>query len=260
MSGFGEMLRAQRKARGLTQAQLAARAGCNKSYLSAIERGERGPPADDLVTRLEASLALETGVLARVGAAQRLDEILRSSGLRVGGRGGLDGAHASGELRRLIDKIAPDHDGTQGSSGSDISPMSLPRGVPLINKVSAGYPRGFTDLGFPARVADEYVSCPDLDDPDAFAARVFGDSMDPVYREGDVVVFSPAHPIVSGDDCFARLEPDHESTFKRVYFEHDEAGAELIRLQPLNERYSPRTLPREEVAGLCRAVMVMRSL
>ena len=64
--------------------------------------------------------------------------------------------------------------------------------VPVINRVSAGYPRDFTDLGYPPRVADDYVSCPDVSDRDAFAARVHGDSMVPKYREGDIVIFSPA--------------------------------------------------------------------
>lgn len=138
--------------------------------------------------------------------------------------------------------------------------VGVPAEVPLINSVAAGYPREFTDLGYPARVADQYVRCVDVHDPDAFAARVVGDSMEPDYREGDVVVFSPARALKSGMDCFARLEPDHDSTFKRVYFERGADGAELIRLQPLNSKYPPRTLPREQVAGLYAAVTVMRTL
>jgi SOS-response transcriptional repressor LexA len=82
----------------------------------------------------------------------------------------------------------------------------------------------------------------------------------PDYREGDVVVFSPARPVKSGMDCFARIEPDHESTFKRVYIEADAAGAEMIRLQPLNPAYASRTLARELVAGLYAAVSVTRRL
>ena len=137
---------------------------------------------------------------------------------------------------------------------------ALPREVPLINRVAAGYPTEFTDLGYPARVADEYVRCPDIADADAFAARVIGDSMLPDYREGDIVIFSPARDVRPGSDCFARIEPDHESTFKRVFFERDADGEELIRLQPLNPAYPPRTLPREHVAGLYAAVTVMRRI
>jgi SOS-response transcriptional repressor LexA len=123
--------------------------------------------------------------------------------------------------------------------------------VPLINRVAAGYPTGFTDLDYPARIADRYVPAPDLDDPDAFALIVCGESMLPDYREGDIVFFSPAAAVEDGCDCCVRLEPDHETTFKRVFFEDDGSA---VRLQPLNPAFAPRTLPREDVAGLYRAV------
>jgi SOS-response transcriptional repressor LexA len=98
--------------------------------------------------------------------------------------------------------------------------------------------------------------------------------MSPVYLEGDVVIFSPAKPVTSGMDCFARLERDAETTFKRVYFEPARASdpdageasagsgtdAAIIRLQPLNSTYAPRLVPREEVAGLYAAVSVLRKI
>lgn len=168
--------------------------------------------------------------------------------------GGLDAAYQSGEFQRLIEDSA----GSGGQRASAV-PVDLPFEVPLINKVTAGYPTEFTDLGYPARVADDYVRCPDVNDADAFAARVVGDSMEPEYREGDIVVFSPLRDIGNGDDCFARLENGDESTFKRVYFERD-GSQERIRLQPINNRYAPRTYDREDVAGLYRAVQVMRAL
>jgi SOS-response transcriptional repressor LexA len=57
-------------------------------------------------------------------------------------------------------------------------------------------------------------------------------------------------------DCFARIEPDHESTFKRVYLEE----GDVIRLQPLNPAYPARVLAREQVAGLYAAISVTRSI
>lgn len=127
----------------------------------------------------------------------------------------------------------------------------------MINSVAAGYPREFTDLGYPAGIADQYVRVPGLTDKDAFACRVVGDSMLPEYREGDIVVFSPAREVKSGMDCLARLEPDAETTFKRIYVE-GERGKEQIRLQPLNPAYPARVLERELVAGLFAAVSVTR--
>jgi phage repressor protein C with HTH and peptisase S24 domain/ribosome-binding protein aMBF1 (putative translation factor) len=229
-----------------------------------------GPIVQEAVSRLRAQSA----------AASHLASLVKSS------PGGLDAAYRSGELALLIarmtgrppERTAPDfaestdqiegavrkdtgnQRGEAGDTPASLTPILLAREVPLINKVAAGYPREFTDLAYPARIADEYVRCPDIADPDAFAARVVGDSMEPDYREGDIVVFSPLKPVKSGDDCFARLERDSETTFKRIYFENAPDGADLIRLQPINNKYGPRLLAREEVAGLYTAVTWIRRI
>lgn len=272
-SEVGTLIRERRRELGLTLSALAERAGCTKGYLSEIETGRRPAPGEELLRVLEAVLGLAAGRLTSAAcwsrtppvvrseltrlagkeqAARRLAALLRSGGFDGDGRarGALDSAHESGELRRLIETLDPVEEGPLAEL--------LPREVPLINSVAAGYPREFTDLGYPARVADEYVRAPDICDADAFAARVVGDSMMPEYREGDVVIFSPARTVRSGMDCFARLEPDAETTFKRVFFERSAEGREAIRLQPLNPAYAPRVLEREMVAGLYAAVSVIR--
>lgn len=288
---LGQAIRRRRQELGLTLRALGERAGCAASYLSQIESGKRaGVPSDAVLLGLESALGMKAGTLIRAArweetpgavrrevgemveareAAMELAALLRG-GVDERGRptGALDAAYKSGALRRLIDRVAPEPSGArEGARGGEeaggmlggVVPMRVAGArVPLINKVAAGYPREFTDLGYPVRVADEYLSVPDLDDPDAFAARVVGDSMLPEYREGDVVVFSPSRPIRSGMDCFARIEPDHETTFKRVYLESGAGGAEVIRLQPLNPAYAARVVERERVAGLYAAVSVTR--
>ncbi len=258
-----------------------------------IERGQRAAPGDEVLSRIEKALGFGKGELLAAARwegmteqmrdrvdelrgkeriATRLAEILGGSGIRKDGKvaGALDAAHKSGELRKLVEELSGDEReqtkeeraGVRVSGVRKLPPPSPLGGgagnVPLINSVAAGYPREFTDLGYPARVADDYVRVPGLDDPDAFACRVVGDSMQPEYREGDVVVFSPLKQIKSGSDCLARLEPDHETTFKRVYLERDKRGREMIRLQPLNPAYPARVLEREAVAGLFAAVSVTR--
>jgi phage repressor protein C with HTH and peptisase S24 domain len=153
----------------------------------------------------------------------------------------LDDAYLSGVLQQLVEK-----------SAGNVEEVAT-NAVPVINKVSAGYPRDFTDLSYPKGVADDYIGCPDLRDKDAFAARVHGDSMTPKYAEGDIVIFSPAAAPRSGDDCFVRFEDGH-TTFKRVFFEADERGASVLRLQPRNEKYRPLTIASEKVTGLWKAV------
>jgi repressor LexA len=300
MSDLGPTIRARRLEIGLSLRALAQQAGCALGYLSEIERGLRAnPPSQQTLDNIEHALHLRRGTLRQVAnwqatprqvkrrvqsleahhqraqhAARRLASLVAEQGL--------DHAHRSGDLLKLVHQLQhPDQPAPPDRSpelvasdrpGADRLPpdgppsdnaallSSLPVQVPLINSVSAGYPREFTDLGYPARVADEYVAVPGVWDADAFAARVVGDSMTPDYHEGDIVVFSPAVDAAPGRDCFARLEHDDETTFKRVFFERDEGGREFIRLQPLNPRYAARTLPREQVAGLYAAVYVVRAI
>ncbi|MEX0777920.1 MAG: XRE family transcriptional regulator [Phycisphaeraceae bacterium] len=279
MQTVGQLIREHRETLGMTLTALANEAGATKSYLSMIENHRvANPPSRGLLVELERVLHITDGALVRAADWENTPEDVRSkvealsetakSGRELaewlkknaqkGKTGGkdLDKAIQSGEFKKLI----------QSTLGKDAPTRKLePQPVqqaPLINKVAAGYPTNFTDLDYPARVADEYVMCPDMDDRDVFAARVVGDSMMPEYREGDVVVFSPKVPVADGSDCFVRLEPDHDTTFKRVYFEADSKGKKnaMIRLQPLNPKFPPTLLKREQVSGLYRAMWRMQKL
>jgi repressor LexA len=262
MEALGPKLRRQRRRLGLTLDELAARTSISKPYLSLIETGRvPNPPSDEKLRRLEQTLGFNTGELVSQAHLQRTPRDVRavlakllskqepgsSSFPRVANGDheaapvSLDEVFLSGVLQELVEKSA----GNVEQVGTNA--------VPVINRVSAGYPRDFTDLSYPKGVADEYVSCPDVQDKDAFAARVHGDSMCPKYRAGDIVIFSPAAQPKSGDDCFVRFD-DGQTTFKRVFFETDESGTGVIRLQPRNERYRAQTVDSEKIQGLYKAV------
>src|SRR4051812_12903319 len=277
MEALGPKIRRQRRRLGLTLDELAGRTSISKPYLSLIETGRvPNPPSDEKLRRLEQTLGFTPGelitqahlhrtprdvrvVLQRLIAEgskarnEKLAESAKSGGAKaengdvVESRSvpaesiNLDDAYLSGVLQELVDK----HSGNVEQITTNA--------VPVINKVSAGYPRDFTDLSYPRGVADDYVGCPEVSDRDAFAARVHGDSMTPKYREGDIVIFSPAAGPKNGDDCFVRFADGH-TTFKRVFFESGEQGASVIRLQPRNEKYRPQVVPSTEVNGLYKAM------
>ncbi|GAG45312.1 unnamed protein product, partial [marine sediment metagenome] len=152
-------------------------------------------------------------------------------------RGGLDLDSLLRSARRCGDNI--------------IAPAPLGRAIPLINRVAAGYPTDFTDLDYPPSVADEYVCCPDVPDPQAFGARVVGDSMAPNYKEGDTVIFAPNAVPRDGDDCFVRFVKDNSTSFKRFHA----APNGRIRLEPINNKYPVEEYGREEINGLWPAIM-----
>lgn len=284
METVGQIVRRRREAMGWTLAALADAVGATKGYLSMIENHRvANPPSRAVIEALEAALRIDDGALRRAAdweatpapvraqmqqladdarQARELASWIRSNTERSQGGGkNLDKLWKSGALRKKINSVleAEPAGGAKDQPGAPaLWPLALPRHrVPLINKVAAGYPSGFTDLDYPARIADDYTHCDSIDDPDAFAATVVGDSMAPQYQEGDIVVFSPAAEVTDGCDCFVRLEPDHECTFKRVFID-PETGR--IRLQPLNAAFPARTVEREQVAGMYRGVQRISKL
>ena len=50
----------------------------------------------------------------------------------------------------------------------------------------------FDDAGFPVGGSWDEVGLPEVGDPHAYALEISGESMEPVYRDGDIVVVSPA--------------------------------------------------------------------
>ena len=58
---LGQLLRAHRKALGLTLDELALRVGRAKSYLSQLENDRRRPPRDAVLVELERALGLARG-------------------------------------------------------------------------------------------------------------------------------------------------------------------------------------------------------
>ncbi len=251
---LGQIIRKKREQLNLTLDDVSNRIGFSKPYLSTIETGKvKNPPGDELLTRLEKILEFEPGLLLHIAHIEGLPTDVRQE---------YESAEAESQkwrqiIKNLIDKKANASRLSELLAQSDLNieqdklPLAAGRLVPVINKVAAGYPSDFNDLDYPVGIADDYVRCPDMHDPNAFAVRVVGDSMEPKFHEGDIVIFSPAAEVHNGDDCFVRFAMPHETTFKRVFFESDNK----IRLQPRNEKYSPTTIDGKRINGLYRAVV-----
>jgi transcriptional regulator with XRE-family HTH domain len=61
---FGEKVRELRRARGLSQEELAFRAGIHRNYLGGIERGERNPALDN-ISAIAKALGVDLSELLR---------------------------------------------------------------------------------------------------------------------------------------------------------------------------------------------------
>lgn len=89
------------------------------------------------------------------------------------------------------------------SSGGTAARM-IARRVPLIGLAQAGSEGYFDDGGYPVGGGWDEVSLPEIADPNAYALEISGDSMEPVYRDGDLVIVSPSAPIRRGDRVVVR--------------------------------------------------------
>jgi len=78
------------------------------------------------------------------------------------------------------------------------------RRIPLIGLVQAGADGFFDDGGYPVGGGWDEVSLPEIADPNAYALEISGDSMEPVFRDGDLVIVSPMAPIRRGDRVVVR--------------------------------------------------------
>jgi transcriptional regulator with XRE-family HTH domain len=67
---LGQELRAARLRAGLTQEELAHRAGVDRSYISQLERGLKSPTVDMLLRLCRATGASASQIIARVEQVQ----------------------------------------------------------------------------------------------------------------------------------------------------------------------------------------------
>lgn len=77
-----------------------------------------------------------------------------------------------------------------------------------------------------------------------FGLKVKGDSMNPDYLDGDVLILEKVEDCESGDDCVVMVN-GNDGTFKRVF--KNENG---IILQPLNNAYQPLIYTNEQIENL----------
>ena len=121
--------------------------------------------------------------------------------------------------------------------------------VPLIGFAEAGSGGYFDDGGFPVGKGWDEIPFPAVDDEHAYALEISGDSMEPLYRDGDVIVVSPAAPIRRGDRVVVKTK-DGEVMAKEL----KRKTAKVIELKSLNTAHGERTLSMSDVIWIARIV------
>jgi phage repressor protein C with HTH and peptisase S24 domain len=121
--------------------------------------------------------------------------------------------------------------------------------IPLIGLAQAGGLGFFDDGGYPAGAGWDEVELPATADPNAYALSIAGDSMEPVYRNGDSIVVSPAAPVRVGDRVVAR-NTEGEVMAKLL----TRRTATRIELTSLNPAFPIRGFAATEIIWLHRII------
>lgn len=123
------------------------------------------------------------------------------------------------------------------------------RSVPLIGFAQAGDQGFFDDAGFPVGAGWEEVRFPGVQDDNAYALEISGDSMAPVYRDGDRIVVAPDAVPRRGDRVVVKTRGG-EVMAKEL----GRATANTVELVSLNPDYNNRTLDPAEIVWMARIV------
>ena len=132
---------------------------------------------------------------------------------------------------------------------SAATPRSTPRRVPLIGFAQAGGDGYFDDGGYPVGGSWDEVSLPDIGDANAYALEISGDSMVPVFRDGDMVIVSPAAPIRRGDRVVVRTQ-EGEVMAKQLARQ----SARRVELRSLNPEHPDYSFDLTEVSWMHRII------
>ena len=120
--------------------------------------------------------------------------------------------------------------------------------VPLIGFAEAGS-GGYFDGGFPVGKGWEETAFPQVTDEHAYALEISGDSMKPAYRDGDVIIVSPAAPVRKGDRVVVKTKND-EVMVKEL----KKKTTKSVELKSLNAEHRDRTLQMSDVVWIARIV------
>lgn len=134
-----------------------------------------------------------------------------------------------------------------GAANTDAGPELKGR-VPLISNVQAGAFREFVDNYQPGDGGEELIATSVPVKRHTFALRVTGDSMEPEFLAGMILIIEPELEPNPGDYVVAKNGGD-ETTFKQLVSD----GGDWY-LKPLNARYPIKPLGKSQIIGVLRAV------
>jgi len=206
----------------------------------------RHPDIWKAIDRLAAKHGLSASGLARRSG---LDPTTFNKSKRVGPDGRLRWPSTE-SIAKILDATGEPLGGFLALIG-ERARRGLARKIPLLGYAQAGAEGYFDDAGYPTGSGWDEIEFPDAIDPDAYALRITGDSMEPVYRKGDVLIVAPDAEIKRGDRVVLKTTGG-EVMAKEVV----RRNARRIELRSLNSRHPDRAFSPKEVQWIARILWV----
>jgi phage repressor protein C with HTH and peptisase S24 domain len=121
--------------------------------------------------------------------------------------------------------------------------------IPLLGLARAGKGGYFDDSGFPVGNGWEEIEVPGVTDNTAYALEITGDSMLPVYREGDRIIVSPGATVRKGDRVVVKTT-DGQVMAKIM----QRQTAKNVELASFNVAHDTKTLDMKDVDWMARII------
>ncbi|HUQ36615.1 MAG TPA: helix-turn-helix transcriptional regulator [Aestuariivirga sp.] len=121
--------------------------------------------------------------------------------------------------------------------------------IPLLGLARAGKGGYFDDSGFPVGNGWEEIEVPGVTDNTAYALEITGDSMLPVYREGDRIIVSPGATVRKGDRVVVKTT-DGQVMAKVM----QRQTAKNVELASFNAAHDTKTVDMKDVDWMARII------
>jgi phage repressor protein C with HTH and peptisase S24 domain len=121
--------------------------------------------------------------------------------------------------------------------------------IPLLGLARAGKGGFFDDSGFPVGNGWDEIDVPGVTDNTAYALEITGDSMLPVYREGDTIIVSPGATVRKGDRVVVKTT-DGQVMAKVM----QRQTAKNVELASFNAAHDTKTLDMKDVDWMARII------
>jgi phage repressor protein C with HTH and peptisase S24 domain len=188
---------------------------------------------------------LSVSALARLAG---LDSTAFNMSKRVS-RDGRERWPSTESIAKILEATGESFESFMAGSGAYMqsSGPSGVRSVPLLGFAQAGAGGFFDSAGFPAGQGWDEVRLPTAGEDGTYALEVSGDSMLPLYRDGDVIVVSPTAQLRRGDRVVVRTR-EGEVMVKVLHRQ----TPKVLELHSVNPEHPNRVFNMAEIEWVAR--------